>query len=243
MIFSIHIPKTAGTSFRKALEERFGDRLAFYYGRNDPKTDPLLRGVTRGELASQLGALEARGVEVLHGHYRFKDIRSAVTDPGRQLWTWVREPVDRVLSHYFFYRERPVTAALGEEVRTGGLSLEDFAAERKMHDVQTRYLTGADITQFGFVGLTERFELGLAMLFGDEAPRLSMRYNATVRKEIVTDAVREKVSEFNARDAVIYAEAVRLVEQRVAALGDIDVPDAPKAAGSGVLARLLGQVA
>lgn len=242
MIFSIHIPKTAGTSFRKALEERYGDRLAFYYGRNDPKTDPSLAGVTRRDLASRLPLLEARGVEVLHGHYRFKDVRSAVTAPDRQLWTWLRDPVERVASHYYFYRERPVTASLGDDVRTGGLSLERFAEAHKMRNMQTRYLMGADITQFAFVGLTERFELGLAMLFGDDAPRLPMRYNATGRKDDVADDMRGRLAGLNARDAALYAEGARLVEKRLAALGDIDVAEPPKAAGRGVLARLLGQV-
>ena len=60
MIFSVHIPKTAGTSFRNALKERYGDRLALYYGANDPATHPLLR-VSRNALAGRVPTLEQAG--------------------------------------------------------------------------------------------------------------------------------------------------------------------------------------
>lgn len=242
MIFSIHIPKTAGTSFRKALEERFGDRLALYYGRDDPKTDPLLR-VRRNAIASLLPALAARGVEVLHGHYKVRDVVEAITDPETQLWTWLRDPVERVTSHYYFYRERPVTAALGEEVRTGGLSLGAFADVRKMRNLQSSYLRGAALEEFGFVGVTERFELGLAMLFEDAAPKLAMRYNATAGKEAVPDALRTHIAAINGRDVALYGEALALVEDRAAMLGDTPVHAAPSATRRGMLARLMGKVA
>jgi hypothetical protein len=241
MIYSIHIPKTAGTSFRKALEERYGDRLALYYGPTDPKTHDLLR-VRRSELAARIPVLEQHGIEVLHGHYYLHAVRSHVTDPT-QVWTWLRDPIERTLSHYAFYQERPQDRSLAEQVREGGLSLEAFAQEAKIRNLQSRYLQGFDLKDLGFVGATERFELGLALLFGGEAPQLKRRYNATAKRGRSDVATRLRLAAINARDMELYAEGLRLLVDRVAGAAAIKAPERPKAAGTSFVKRLIQRVA
>lgn len=242
MIFSVHIPKTAGTSFRHALEARFPGKVALYYGLNDPKTTPAIR-VRHEEIASRLPALEAEGFEILHGHVALKFIAPFVRDPAHQVWTWLRDPVERTLSQYSFYKDRPAEKSLAEAVRAGEVGLDEFAEKPFIRELQTRYLRGFALEDLAFVGLTEQFELGLALLFGEEAPQLKRRYNATDEKIEATEEERAAIAALNPEDEALYAEAKRLFEARVAAAGELAAPETPRAAGSGLLKRLIRRVA
>ena len=238
MIFSVHIPKTAGTSFARALEARFGKTLAFYYGVHDPKTTEGLR-VPREELAGPAGELAARGFECLHGHYHVRNVLPLIGDPAN-VWTWLRDPVERTLSQFDFFKERPLELKeLAERVKAGEVTVGEFAAIKSVRDLQARYLKGFELANYGFVGITEHFELGLASLFGGDAPTLKRRYNATNEKAEVTPAQRNKIAALNARDMRLYAEGLRLFVDRLAAAGAVNAPERP----AGLLKRLAGKVA
>ena len=241
MIFSIHIPKTAGTSFRHALTALYGDKVALFYGANDPDTHPLLR-VPRKEIAGRLAQLEDQGVEVLHGHYHLGAVETAVSDPGAQVWTWVRDPVERVLSHYFFIREQPLKQRFEEGENPSEMELAAFAGLRRMRDVQNQYLSGADPASFAFAGITERFELGLGLLFGEAAPTLRRRYNATSSKDAVSDDDYARLLALNPKDARLYASALRAFVDRVAEAKAIQAPPRPTVAGASFVTRLLRRV-
>ena len=238
MIFSVHIPKTAGTSFRNALKERYGDRLALYYGANDPATHPLLR-VSRNALAGRVPTLEQAGIEVLHGHYTIGTVRNAISDPSRQVITWLRDPVDRLISHYSFIKERPTKWAFDSEIKSGELSLVAFARKRRIRNMAARYLSGVPLEDLAFVGVTERFELGLAMLFGEEAPVLSRRYNAVSELVDVSPRARQKLYALNVADIRLYGEGCRLMLDRVASSKAVVMPPKPEIAGTGVVRRLI----
>ncbi|GLK81869.1 hypothetical protein [Methylopila turkensis] len=242
MIFSIHIPKTAGTSFRNALQARYGDRLALYYGPNDPATHPLLRRASRKSLAAHVPRLEDHGIEVLHGHYVLPLVETAVTDPSKQLWTWLRDPVERIISHYSYIRERPTKWSFDEEIKAGELSLLKFSAMRRFRNLHSQYLRGIDIEEFGFVGLSERFELGLGMLFGEDAPQLPRRYNATDDKLEADEATRDRIHALNLDDYKLYGRAARTLIDRVAASRDIVTPARPDKAGASLVKRLIRKV-
>lgn len=243
MIFSIHIPKTAGTSFARALEARYGDKVAYYYGLKDPKTAEGLR-VEREDLAEALKPLADRGIEVLHGHYPVRYVAPLVTDPSRQVWTWLRDPVERTLSHFDFFKERPAELArIAQRVKEGRLALEPFARRPTIRDLQTRYLEGYRLEEIGFVGIVEQFELSLAMLFGGEAPTLKRRYNATKERTDVGAAQRDVLAAVNARDMQLYAEGLRLFVDRLAASSGVETPARPTTSGPGLVRRLFGKVA
>ncbi|MDR4307292.1 sulfotransferase family 2 domain-containing protein [Chelatococcus sambhunathii] len=242
MIFSVHIPKTAGTSFARALEARFGKRLALYYGVHDPKTTEGLR-VPREELAGPAAELEARGFECLHGHYHVRNVQPLITDPA-EVWTWLRDPVERTLSQFDFYKERPLELKeLAERVKAGEVNIRDFAQIKGVRDLQTRYLKGFDLADYGFVGITEHFELGLSLLFGGEAPTLKRRYNATEARSVVDAEDRQRIAKANVRDLQLYADGLRLFVDRLAAAGAVSAPERPAAASGGLLKRLRSKVA
>lgn len=242
MIFSVHIPKTAGTSFRNALKERYGDRLALFYGKDDPATHPLLK-VARRDLGSRVTALQDAGIEVLHGHYTLDVVAAQITDPSSEIITWLRDPIDRVVSHYSFIKERRTNWDYDKEIKTGAVTIAQFAEKPSVRNIAERYLAGVALDQLAFVGITERFELGLALLFGEAAPHLRRRYNAIDERVAITEAERAQLCALNAADLALYAEAARLMIDRAAASNGVVAPPRPKAAGAGLVRRIMRRIA
>ena len=83
-----HIPKTAGNSIVTALRETFGTE-SVYYSRNP-------RVLTREYLE------HLENFKFLAGHYTYAHIKPL----RRELYTitFMRDPVERVISNYYFYR-------------------------------------------------------------------------------------------------------------------------------------------
>jgi len=152
MLVSVHIPKCAGTSFRHVLHSLYGDRAWDNYG----------AVFTRGE--ARPGIVPA-GTVCVHGHF----LADAFDDvcPERELITWLRHPVERVVSNYFHFLRAPdmrddCCRALHERK----LSLLEFADLEWMRNESSRYLAGKPIDDFGFVGIVEHFSESLRHFSG-----------------------------------------------------------------------------
>lgn len=92
----LHIPKTAGTSIRVALQEAFGADNCYVLGLNEPWQE------------FRKNAKAHADTPVLAGHFTMNDIRRV---PGpRKTFTVLRDPVERVLSWYGYLRRREETA-------------------------------------------------------------------------------------------------------------------------------------
>ena len=94
-LIGIHIKKTAGRSFRDLLRVQYPGG---YYRMNIP---PNLED-REGERRKLLNAIPKK-TQVIHGHFHYRDIEEIVRDnPEVPVITWLREPVQRVISEYFF---------------------------------------------------------------------------------------------------------------------------------------------
>jgi hypothetical protein len=120
-----HIPKTAGTSVRHALEALYPapDRM-YLYDRHD-----LDRAVDPHRFAD-LPLEERARLRLVMGHFPF-GLHDAVPGPSRYV-TMLRHPVDRVASLYFHFKllavPRPGSrgAEQRETIHRENLSLEDW---------------------------------------------------------------------------------------------------------------------
>ena len=119
-IVSIHIPKTGGTSFWRVLEHIYG-----------PKA---VQRVFPREYEAEAPISVKRGIRALHGHFRYADLgqRVQVASPVK-LVTWLRNPVDRVISNYHYRIEKQEMTEVG---------LRSYAARSTARNRMARHLEG-----------------------------------------------------------------------------------------------------
>lgn len=143
MVVSVHVPKSGGTSFRRILGEICTARIWDNYGKI------FSRDQARPGLVPQ-------GVMFIHGHF----LADAFDDlfPNRRLVTWVRHPVERLVSNYYhFIRAPDMRDDCCRELHERRLSLRQFADLDWMRNETSRYLAQKPIEDFAFVGVAERF--------------------------------------------------------------------------------------
>jgi hypothetical protein len=235
-----HIDKTAGRTVRAVLRRSFGAghcEIRTPYARRPADRNDRSVGVTGDDLRRVRRIY--RGLRGIAGHNvkPYSDLHLAC--PGIRYFTWLRDPVERYLSHY--------------RNKAGSYSRADFerwASSSSMHDFQTKTLAGEASAQkaidllasrVGFVGLTEAFDESLLMLgqwLGEPGFRSEYRpVNRLADKQRARDAaraqadlgyldapeVRARLSEVNALDQQVYDFAVRelFARQRQAYVGDL----------------------
>ena len=210
-LVSLHIPKTAGTSFRTVLQERYGKRAVLHF-------DIYASGTIHAKGKKLKGDNLGKKTKVLHGHFAYADLFDKVAvQANTPVITWLRDPVERVVSNYFFLN-KIIAARLQEGpdenlMNRMGRSLKEFAQQEENQNVMSRFLAGADLQSFRFIGIQDYFEEDLQRLSKIMAwPAIKNRvHNATqLEKPQITEADYQLVAEANKKDLVLYQEALEL---------------------------------
>lgn len=205
MVISVHVPKCAGTSFRRILSDICGARIWFNYG------TIFSRDQARLDLVPQ-------GTSFIHGHF----IADAFDDlyPRRRLVTWVRHPVERLVSNYnHFLRSPDMRDDCCRALHKQGLSLRQFADLVWMQNETSRYLAKKRLEDFEFVGITERFAESMEVFcetFGFRSVSRFPQENVNpergdLRYEVSPDDY-EHILRRNAADLAWYEGAVRRLD-------------------------------
>jgi hypothetical protein len=244
LIAFVHIPKTAGGTVINMLG-RACSRAALHDAGNVLRDlDRSAKKVTRRPGGWE--RWERQGGRVTAGHLPYGLFREHLPAETRYI-TLLREPVDRVLSHYHSHL-RPRGTAIDGRRRARGLPLAasvEEALERRLPDVTnlaTRFLCGdpspmgtlppqalddakANLRRFAFVGIQERFDESVVLLqrtLGLGVVPYVNRHISIGRPGVdeIPDEQRKLIVEHNKLDAELFALAQTLFENAVAHAGD-----------------------
>lgn len=164
MLLSVHIPKTAGTSFRQALQAQLGeDRVALtYLGRVMCGSEYVcgfqgrsLDHIEDSEADALVDYCDTNGVACIHGHFSLYALQDLF--PDARAITFLRDPLKRLVSAY-----NHMFVTMPD--RAEQLSFEDFVRMPRTQNVYESHGVLEFIDRFDFIGLTEQYDRSLELL-------------------------------------------------------------------------------
>lgn len=241
-----HIPKTAGSTISTIIRRQY-DKASIHVSRTKriPRLPPLES--SRGRIADlkAMSDEQRAKIDVFTGHEGF-GVHELLPRQCTYI-TVMRDPVDRIISHYYYVLRRP-KHRLYDEITTKKMSLKDYAASglsTELDNSQTKYLAGLETPylkygeysddilgaaveniqkHFSVVGLQERFDETMLLLekaLGWKRP-LYVKANVTdtrPRKEDLSADTLSTIEKYNELDIELYRLAQERFEKQIEAFG------------------------
>ncbi len=228
MIVSIHMPKTAGTSFRALLEVHFGNRLLwdangdFGCENSDTTLNTEYERYRVVEEASlRIAEMDLANVECIHGHLHAHKYLLLSTKRKVTFVTWLRNPVDRLLSQFYFWKREANAPMSHLHVKfiEEDWSLERFCFEPKVKDMYGDLLWGFSAENLDFIGITEYFEEDLKYFaqhyLNSHADALMLNAGDNNGRPYQIDGqLRKEIEAFHDRDMRLYKRALEMRQER-----------------------------
>lgn len=225
-VIFLHVPKTAGTTLNRLIEWEYPVREMY-------SVDPVLFKWSGAHLR-KLPASRLRKIRMFKGHMLF-GLHEILPQPATYI-TVLREPVDRVLSAYYFMRTYKLHP-LYWKMRRENWTLDDFIHRSQRTNVQSKIIAGAEYEKpcteeiaaralanidqhFSVVGLSERFEESLALMKLRYGWKLSSysSFNITrsrPKKRDLPQATLDLIVQKNSFDVTLYEVAAKRFEEAV----------------------------
>lgn len=199
---SVHIPKTAGVSIRNILKEHFGPGFVLYYWQ---MTDAW------GRVIKEVPA----DATCVHGHFQTDQLTRLF--PRAKLITWVRDPVERVISSYYHrLRDPDPQHPVCHELHSKKLSLPAYAALPLVRNEMAHFFGSKQPEDFMFIGLVENFADSLARMAGllglSVAPLRRDNVNPAkpADRYEIDPGIRQEILRLNEKDAALYTRCLQL---------------------------------
>lgn len=212
-LISLHIPKTAGTSFYHMLRQQYGDK----------NTVRLDVGTAKGKRINMLPMDEAyigKKPKVVHGHFTKADLYDSLPlSEDIPIITWLRDPVERVISNYY-YLGKILDGIVNEKSRDVNIlskmqkSLTEYAQLEQCRNRLSKFLDGLQLKDLAFVGIVEHFDedsARLAKMMGwKNTQALSVNRTGSSHKRDVDPELRKLIAEWNSEDIALYQKVLSL---------------------------------
>ena len=214
-IISVHLPKTAGSSFRTALEQVFRKKLRKDYQGSGLNLSLLARHQRTLQQAQTIAEQGLADIQCIHGHFLPAKYLLLRDITPLTFVTWVREPIARLISHYYYWQRSydPQTSAPHHKmVVEQEWTLEQFCLSPSFQNLYHQYLWAFPLHYFSFIGVTEFYEEDLRY-FADHflqqpLPHLAENTGALPREIPLSQKSLENIYAFHGADITLYKEAV-----------------------------------
>lgn len=205
--FFIHVPKTAGTSFRCALEDKYnviGD-----YGKDSKHTTNCIKihSYEQNSFYELKCQFEMTEDTWLVGHvplHKYSDMVSV-----RHIVTFLRDPVQQVISHFNHYVTHHAFAG----------DIEEFLKMPMASNFQRKNLNPLPLGLIGYVGLTDCYEESIELIncyygIDIEVKKANVNIQKTIDRDTISPTLQQKIEKINQLDLKCVAEARFLHKQR-----------------------------
>ncbi len=225
LLVSVHLPKTAGSSFAAALQTHFGNALIVNNEQRPLHSGSVKRTAfaTARLLRNSIRGLPDSSTRCVHGHFLPVQFRYLRGRRAPRFVTWMRDPAQRLVSHYQYWQRSYVPGSSGplhQQMIDEKWSLETFAAHPRLRNVYAKFLWGFPLRRFDFIGITEDYENELR-IFADhflDGELTASDENRNPDRRLsgyeIPDSLAKIMRRFHARDLSLYDDALRLREQR-----------------------------
>lgn len=221
-LISVHLPKTAGTSFGALLKSRFGASYRDDYADGGVSVSTRERNRAAEAAGVVIAKQGLEGVACVHGH--FLPAKYLLLGRNRELTyvTWMRDPVARLFSHYHYWQQSydenssmPHHRQVVEERWT----LEQFCLSEKFRNIYSQYLWGFPIERFAFIGVSEHYQEDVLefshRFLSVSTPPQHLNPTPCVTPQPAPDpAFLQEVRDFHADDMRLYQRALALRQAR-----------------------------
>lgn len=206
----IHVPKTAGTSFRSAAEAFFGSSGVLRdYGPESADTSQSIKDhvYAVNNPSAIVHAVTQQGAHLVSGHFpltKYRDVFS-LSDTA----ALIRNPVAQVVSHF-----QHMAKHYGYEG-----TLLDFARKPQYRNVQSQYIGMVDPALIGLVGQTEDYRSFLKILNKQWGWRLPHRRRNVgnwlgIGRIRLSQAEHSEIERLNAVDKRLYRRVLQVFANR-----------------------------
>lgn len=166
MLISLHTPKSGGTSFKQLLEDYYKIRFLGDYSDKPINTEfeeriKRVKNFDRKYKFYLKNYYKLKGIECIHGHFLPYKYRESLQDDQTKFITWLRDPLERLASHYHYwmrsYRQGH-SGKLHQKVIKEEWDFKKFCFSKEMKNFYTQFLWEFPIENFDFIGITENFD-------------------------------------------------------------------------------------
>ena len=228
MLISVHMPKCGGISFRELLENHFESRILLDY-KDVPinmSVDVRQRSARRSRALNALfGRLRFGAFDCIHGHFMPNKYRPFYNKKNVVFVTWLRDPIDRLASHYYFWQRAydvNRSAPLHRKVIEDDWSFEQFCFSDELRNIYANFLWEFGVDKFNFIGITEHFKEDITY-FANEYLNVNLTEipQANVNPKGMTDYfdenedLRLELMKWHAEDYQIYEYALQKRKERL----------------------------
>ena len=213
-LVSIHIPKTAGSSFFRMLKQSYGKNGVLRLNTMNLPED------RQEEVLVELKSITLP--KVIHGHVKLSQLDYIIREYQPKIITWMREPVDRVISNYYFAMQRVRDGkALTRKAHTRDFSLLEYARIEENRNRASMLLEGSKLEDLFFIGFYEELEqdtrklcqlLGWADFFQMPHQKSGSDFlennDCKTQFQEITEEMRQEIAELNELDVILYKQAL-----------------------------------